>query len=199
MMDTGVHWALCVSSNKVFQILVDYQRLYLQLDHYLVSFTGKEGRSPTVTVPEIMSERRLIMCNGTLITPISTPCSSTLTPVKVLSENGNTLSKLKDWVAPVSLRTLICNVSWFPLRRTKALDTKDFLLHPWGTIFLSPQHPPIIQSDQQSSGLSNNRVLPFGSFLQHSTFRHDMPLFLTIVYSRLGHQEIVGSTEQVHH
>ena len=63
-------------------------------------FTGRDGCSPTV---DIMWS---IKCKGTLITSISTPCNSTLTPVEDLSENGNTLSKINDCVAPVCLSTL---------------------------------------------------------------------------------------------
>ena len=112
-----------------------------------IPFTGRDACSPTATMPEIMSECRLIKCKGTLITPISTPCSSTLMPTEDWSENGRTLSRINDWVAPVSLSTLIGTFSLLPSKQTNplAFDTNGNRYFLGLTTSLEPWFHPLSQ------------------------------------------------------
>ena len=76
--------------------------------------------------------------------------------------------------------------------------TIHFLLHSWGTILLSPQHPPIIQSNQPYLVLSSSQVIPFGSSF---AALYILTLHAPSSYnsSRLDQLEIMGSVKQVGH
>ena len=68
---------------------------------------GKVGLTPIITDPETRFDLSWISWRGTETNPHLTPWIRTLAPVYVIFDNGNTLSRSNDWVAPVPRNILI--------------------------------------------------------------------------------------------
>ena len=85
-------------------------------------WSSSVGLTPMVTNPVTRLCLRNTLCTETLTTPSSAPCTNTLAPAEDWSVKGKTSCTIRDWVAPISLNTIIGTVFPFLLNETSPSD-----------------------------------------------------------------------------